>query len=127
MGTNRIRSTENGHLLMDNWSGVRGSSGTSVNYFHPGKQKWKQTWVDNKGGVIEYEGEFRDGKMQFAGTLFSNDGSEMQSRMTFTPQEDGSVEQFIESSSDGGENWKTYFKGTYRREGSSSTAGATDA
>ncbi len=33
--------------------------------------------------------------------------------MTFTPQEDGSVRQFLEESSDGGETFSVWFDGRY--------------
>ena len=112
-GTNTIEKTLNGCLLIENWTSVGGGSGKSVNYFDPGTGKWKQDWIDAGGGVIHYEGEFRDGAMRFEGVNYNRDGSSEPSRMAFTPLGDGTVRQFIEQSSDGGESWYVWFDAIY--------------
>ncbi len=112
-GTNRIEKGLNGCLLIENWTSSQGGGGKSVNYFDPGTESWKQDWIDATGGVIHYEGEFRDGAMRFEGVNYNKDGSSEPSRMVFTPLEDGTVRQFIEQSSDGGESWYVWFDAIY--------------
>ncbi len=114
VGTNRITASDNGHVITEKWTSRSGGTGTSINYYHPEQEQWRQTWVDAEGGVIEYRGKFSDGKMQFEGEMFQPNGTKLLSRMTFTPNSDGTVEQFIENSEDGGKTWTTYFKGTYQ-------------
>lgn len=126
VGSNKITSSDHGHVLTEKWTSSGGTTGTSINFFHPSDQKWHQTWVDAHGGVIEYVGEFKDGKMQFDGKLFSALGEQTRSRMTFTPNDDGSVEQFIENSKDGGKTWSVYFRGTYQRRPQATSNELTD-
>jgi hypothetical protein len=51
--------------------------------------------------------------MRFEGEHVKLDGTRTLQRATFTPGEEGTVRQFIEASSDGGETWNVYFDGTY--------------
>lgn len=120
LGTNVVTSSDKGHVITEKWTSRGGGTGTSINFYHPQKGKWCQTWVDDKGGVIEYEGDFVDGKMTFKGTMFAATGKRHLSRMTFTPKDDGTVEQFIEQSENGGKTWEVYFKGSYHPKASKS-------
>jgi hypothetical protein len=68
-GSNRIESTDGGCLLVERWSGATGSTGTSVNFYDPGKNRWVQLWVSNDGTVIAIEGDLVGGSMVLVGTL----------------------------------------------------------
>lgn len=115
-GTNRIEKTQGGCMLLENWTSVRGGTGTSMNFYNPVTEKWIQIWTDPQGTVIDVEGEFRDGAMSFEGTHYYPDGHTELYRMTFTPNEDGSVQQFIQQSRDDGESWYVWFNGRYVRQ-----------
>ncbi len=116
-GINRIEKLLGGCLLLENWTGASGSEGKSINYYDPIRKRWVQTWVDGQGGIISVEGAFEAGAMRFEGQHFYPDGRREPFRMTFTPQQDGSVRQFIEQSRDGGDSWYVWFDGRYvRRE-----------
>jgi hypothetical protein len=114
-GGNRIEKLLNGCLLMEHWTSARGGQGKSINYYDPAGEKWIQTWVDGQGGIIRVEGAFEAGSMRFEGEHLYPDGRREHFRMTFTPQPDGSVHQFIEQSKDGGESWYVWFDGKYVR------------
>ena len=114
-GTNRIEKLLRGCLLLEQWKGASGGEGKSINYFDPIRKRWVQTWVDGQGGIISVEGAFEAGAMRFEGEHFYPDGRRELFRMTFTPQEDGSVRQFIEQSRDGGDSWYVWFDGRYVR------------
>jgi hypothetical protein len=115
-GTNRIEPILNRCALQENWTNAAGSGGRSLNYFHPGRKKWVQVWVDAQGGVIEIEGEYRDGAMHFRGRNTAADGSWEPCRASWTLLEDGRVRQFWEQSRDGGDTWYTWFDGIYSRQ-----------
>lgn len=117
MGTNRIEKLLNGCVLQENWSGARGGSGKSFNYYDPEAGEWRQLWVNASGGHITYEGGFSNGAMRFRGTMVAPDGTATPSRMTFTPLPDGRVRQVIEGSRDGGKTWRKGFEGFYVRTG----------
>jgi hypothetical protein len=84
-----------------------------MNYFDPEARMWRQNWVADSGYVIRYEGNLRDGAMHLQGENIARDGSKEASRMTLTPQADGSVLQKIEQSRDRGKTWYVWFQGTY--------------
>lgn len=113
-GTNAIESILGGCALLENWTGSSGGAGKSWNYFNPATGRWRQLWVSTIGDIIDYEGEFRDGAMRFAGTSYHGKRRVL-SRMTFTPLEDGRVRQLIEHSGDGGKTWVVWFDGYYSR------------
>ncbi len=112
-GTNSIVKTLDGCLILENWTGTEGSIGKSMNYFDPVTKKWAQTWVDNSGDVIAYEGELRNGAMLLQGTHREKAGTTVRSRMSLTPQPNGHVRQVIEESRDGGKTWSVWFAGDY--------------
>ncbi len=114
-GTNRIERLLRGCLLLEQWKGASGGEGRSINYFDPIRKRWVQTWVDGQGGIIEAEGAFEAGAMRLEGEHLYPDGRRELFRMTFTPQTDGTVRQFIEQSKDGGESWYVWFDGKYVR------------
>ncbi|RMH42272.1 MAG: hypothetical protein D6689_08570 [Deltaproteobacteria bacterium] len=57
-----------------------------------------------------------DGAMVLTGRYAEPDGTESLLRGTWTPQEDGTVVQAFERSTDGGATWSTWFVGIYRRQ-----------
>jgi hypothetical protein len=118
VGRNHIRRVENGCALSESWTSARGGTGSSINFYHPGRGKWVQTWFDGNGGVIDLEGELRDGAMHLRGTNFSSDGTHELIRGTWTPLADGRVRQFFEQSRDQGATWYVWFDGYYVRQNS---------
>jgi hypothetical protein len=116
VGRNSIVKIENACALRESWTSSSGGTGTSINYYHPGRGKWVQTWVSGSGAVIEIEGEYRDGAMHFTGTNFQPDGSSEICRATWTLLDDGRVRQFWEQSRDDGKSWYVWFDGYYVRE-----------
>lgn len=122
VGENSIRRVENGCALTESWTGAGGGTGSSINFYHPGRGKWVQTWYNGSGGIIELEGELRDGAMSMQGTNYSADGSHQLIRGTWTPLPDGRVRQFFEQSRDLGKTWYVWFDGFYVRRDTDTAA-----
>ena len=59
-GTNSVRRILDGCIVEENFSGgdAMHLRGKSVSIFDIGAGKWKQTWVDNEGGYLDFVGEF---------------------------------------------------------------------
>jgi tetratricopeptide (TPR) repeat protein len=104
-------------VILENWTGGGGQyTGKSFNFFNSQTGKWQQTWVDDKGGFIEFvDGEYKDGKMVFYSRETEINGKKTIRRLSFFNLEPGKVKQFSEQSTDGGKTWVTeydlrYFK-----------------
>lgn len=117
-GTSKVERLLDSCVLLENWYSAGGSSGKSFNAYNAAKARWQQYWVDNSGGVTEYlNGRFENGsmimeteKMPLANQTFRI------MRMTFTPISKDKVRQHGQSSTDGGQTWKTDFDLEYRRK-----------
>jgi hypothetical protein len=110
-GDNRIEKVLEGCALHENWRGAKGGLGFSYSAYDASRKVWHQTWVDKDGSVLLLDGALRDGAMVLSGPT-----GDTLNRVTWTPNADGSVRQFWQSSSDQGKTWKTEFDGLYRRK-----------
>jgi len=119
VGSNRIERSENGCWLVERWRGASGNHGTSTNAWDAQQRTWRQFWVGGDGVVLRLEGGLRGKAMVMGGELpKGNDGTQRQ-RISWTPQDDGSVIQQWDTSDDDGANWNTSFRGVYRRKAAS--------
>jgi len=115
-GHNRIEPILDGCALQENWQGSSGSAGSSFNFYNPQKSKWQQFWVWRNGTTLELEGEYADGRMILEGDSLTQEGKTIRNRITWYDNDDGTVRQHWETSSDSGETWSTAFDGHYRRK-----------
>ena len=115
-GTNSVQLILGDCVIAENWTGARGNSGKSFNFYDAGTGKWHQLWVDDRGGVLRLAGEYRDGAMRFEGETPKGDGKKTLERLTFTALPDGRVRQFWEQSVDDGKTWSVAFDGTYTKK-----------
>jgi len=115
-GTNSVQLILGDCVVLENWAGAGGMNGKSFNFYNAAARKWQQTWVDDRGGVLEFAGEFKDGAMRFAGEASRSDGTKMTQRLTFFPLEKDRVRQLWEQSNDGGKTWAVVFDGVYLRK-----------
>ncbi|HEY0320726.1 MAG TPA: hypothetical protein VGC66_07235 [Pyrinomonadaceae bacterium] len=103
-------------VVFENWTGAGGVAGKSFNLYDATVRKWKQFWVDDRGGMLEFTGEFKDGAMRYTGASTGQDGKPLVDRLTFFPLAEGRVRQLWEQSPDQGKTWNTVFDGTYTRK-----------
>lgn len=115
-GTNDIKLILGDCVLFENWSSASGTFGKSFNFYDANEDHWRQIWVDDTGGVVEFTGNFRDGVLYYTGVTHDPaSGAEMLHKLTFTPNANGSVRQLWEQSTDAGETWQVAFDGLYQR------------
>jgi len=113
-GTNNVTREEQGCLIHEHWNG--GETGQSMNYYDAADHAWHQVWVSSTGQILTFRGTFEHGSLTFLGTRPSQRGSGIvQHRLTFTPNQDGSVRQLWEASRDDGKTWRVIFDGLYRK------------
>ena len=90
--------------------------GTSYNFYDAVSKKWHQTWVDNTGGHLFLSGGLVGNDMQLSGQRTQPDGKVVTDRIIWTPQDDGSVRQHWQSTTDQGQTWVEVFDGYYRKD-----------
>ena len=115
VGRNTITSQHKGCVILENWTGNGGVTGSSLNVYDAARKKWHQTWVDSSGGLLELEGGFADGRMVLVTVPGPRAAVEPVNRITWQQLPDGRVRQLWESSTDGGATWKTAFDGYYSK------------
>lgn len=113
-GTNRITLEYGGCVLHEHYATPKGYSGESLNTFDAGRKVWHQTWVDSTGTLLLLEGGLRGRDMVLEGSTTDGKGVVTRHRITWMPNEDGTVRQHWESTDASGA-WTTAFDGLYRR------------
>lgn len=117
IGGSTVDKIYNGCAIRETWAPFTMLRGGSLNTWDKHRRRWRQTWVDADNSLVDFEGELKDGKMVLAGLwreLFGP-GKDALMRMTYSPVEQGSVRQVVETSTDGGKSWSPGFDFTYRR------------
>jgi hypothetical protein len=116
-GTNHITRIMDGCVVQENFSG--GDSlhlrGTSVTSFDVRSNLWKQTWVDNEGGYLDFTGEFKDGQMILQRQTKDKAGNRILQRMVWKNITPNELEWSWEASRDGGKTWQVNWPIHYRR------------
>lgn len=124
-GHNSITHAENGCVILEHWSGARGSTGRSFNYFDPGDRKWHQLWIA-PGAVIDYAGGPEgDNTMKLEGTIAYRNSGVFPFRGSWVLNEDGTVTQSFEQYDPVTDDWSDWFTGIYRRVEDDAGAGAS--
>ena len=106
----------NGCAVVEHWQPLRGGGGTSLNHLDPVTGRWHQKWVGQAPGAVEFTGGPVEGKMVLTGYWdgIGGPGVDALVRMTYSLQEDASVRQHGEASSDHGLTWTDSFDLIYR-------------
>jgi hypothetical protein len=89
--------------------------GTSVSTFDAASHKWKQTWVDNEGGCLDFVGGFKDGQMILQREAVRN-GVRMLQRMVWKNISADEMDWSWEASRDGGKTWEVKWPIHYKRK-----------
>ena len=118
VGTNKIERILDDCIIFENWTNSRGNQGKSFNSYDASAGIWRQTWVDQNGSWTEFKGGWDGTNMVVTTDDFDDPNSDqrIRRRMTFTPNEDGSVRQHGQRSSDSGKTWVTEYDLTYRKD-----------
>ncbi len=100
--------------VRENWMPLKGGAGGSFSAYVPARNEWRQTWI-SAGGFADFTGSFNGSSMVITGVWPQPGHPTQQTRMTYTPQADGSVEQAGETSDDNGTTWQPSFDFIYRK------------
>ena len=116
-GANNVKRILDGCVVQENFSG--GDSmplrGTSVSTFDGRAGVWKQTWVDNQGGYLDFTGEFKEGQMILQREATGPGGAKIQQRMVWHNIPAPALDWSWESSRDRGKTWQVLWPVHYKR------------
>ena len=113
---NRITKTLDGCAILEEFTGAPGLplDGRSYSVYDRNAGVWKQTWVDNQGGYLDFTGGVVDGNRVFA-REFQRQGRTTRQRMVFRDVTPDAFKWLWQSSTDGGATWSTAWEIDYRR------------
>ncbi len=106
-GKSKIEILLNDCVILENWTSAPPNlyAGKSFNLYNGATKKWMQTWVDDKGGVLEFiDGGYKDNKMVF---VTRPDTQNQITRLTFYNMNPNLVRQLFEVTKDDGKTWTT--------------------
>lgn len=106
-GKSKIEMMLGDCIIFENWTSAPPNlyAGKSFNLYDAKTKKWKQTWVDDKGGMLEFiDGEYKDNKLVF---ITRPDPQKQVTRLTFYNLEPNLVRQHFEVTRDEGKTWTT--------------------
>lgn len=116
----RIDSILNGCVLHEDYQGAEGHEGQSLTIYDLTRNVWHQTWVTNRGDLLEIEGNIENGDMVLRGK--NQRGALV--RGTWKPV-NGEVRETAATSTDNGNSWEPWFDIVFRR--ATGRAAANDA
>lgn len=122
-GTNHIEKVLDDKVIKENFeahSGAyKGFIGKSYSVYNSDTDEWKQTWVDNEGGYLDFTGEFDGDKRIFKRKGVNPQGKKILQRMVFYDITSNSMTWDWEISEDNGETWQLRWRIFYERAGQS--------
>lgn len=115
-GRNRVRRALDGCAIVEEFDGTPGSplKGISVTVYDVARKVWKQTWVDNQSGYLDFEGGLADGRMVLARSVVVN-GAPLRQRMVFHGITPDAFTWDWQRSRDDGKTWETTWQLRYTR------------
>ena len=115
---NKVTMQHRGCVIREDYATKGGYTGMSMSFYDAAQKKWHQTWMGMDGSALFIEGGLNDkGSMVLSNknTPYYVEGTPI-NRVTWTPNEDGSVRQHWQASQDGGKTWSDVFDGVYVRK-----------
>lgn len=117
VGENTIEKLVAECVLSEFWRGKSGGVGRSYNYFNLADSTWNQVWIDASGSNLELKGKLIEGKIILQSELQPGQKIDWyRNRITWTPNDDGSVTQHWEILNKEGLVISEAFKGIYKKK-----------
>jgi hypothetical protein len=102
-----------GCVLREDYQSVTGHKGQSFSIYDASRRLWHQTWVTNRGELLEIEGKFEAGQMVLSGSDLTPTGQKREVRGIWKPVE-GGVRETALTSLDAGKTWQPWFDLMFR-------------
>jgi hypothetical protein len=114
-GTTTIRKASGGCVLIEQWRGTgKLDEGLGVIDYDPARTSWHRDFLDQGGVVLALDGRLDGQTMVMTGNDYALGGARM-NRVTWAPQPDGTITQSWQTSTDGGQSWRSQLRARLRR------------
>lgn len=100
-------------VVFENWHGLQGGDGKSLNKYNNVTKQWEQFWASDSGTTNYFKGSLMDGEMRYTLEMPGPAGGTLLRHLTFTPMAQGKVRQLSERSIDNGKTWATEYDFVY--------------
>ncbi|HSD64171.1 MAG TPA: DUF1579 family protein [Ignavibacteriaceae bacterium] len=117
-GSNQVINLFNGCVIEENFNGEPGNQlkGKSFSVYDAKEKIWKQTWVDNGGGYLDFKGGFNEGKMILTRSTNDKNGAPVHQRMVYYNISKNEFDWDWEISRDNGNTWELKWRIHYSRK-----------
>lgn len=102
-----------GCVLREDYQDTEGHKGQSFSIYDASRKSWHQSWVTNRGQVLQLDGGLQGGDMSLSAIELTADGKEKQIRGVWKPVAEG-VRETAVTSVDGGKKWEPWFELMFR-------------
>lgn len=116
IGENLIEKLEDNCIVNENWTGEKGGTGKSYNYYDPLDQTWNQLWISNTGNILKLKGTASKNTMILKSELSTGEKGKYYNQISWTKNSDGSVTQLWDIYDPQGNFLSNAFKGIYRKK-----------
>ena len=110
----RVDVVLGGCALRETYEGADGLTGQSFTIYDASRKIWHQSWVTNKGQLLQIEGRFEGDRLTLQGPQLSPGGRTALVRGVWS-SEAGGVRETAHTSKDGGATWQPLFDIYFRR------------
>lgn len=117
----RVDRILDGCVLREDYQDTEGHKGQSFSIYDAARKSWHQSWVTNRGQVLQLDGGLQAGDMALSATELTTDGKEKQIRGVWKPVADG-VRETAVTSLDGGKHWEAWFDLMFRPHSAANTS-----
>ena len=117
-GSNSVTKPYDRCVILENFDAHPGGQlkGMSVSTYSIPHKKWKQTWVDNSGAYLDFEGGMVADSMILSRTAIGKEGNKFQQRMVWYNINHDAFDWSWQNSRDDGKTWKTAWQIRYTRK-----------
>jgi len=117
--SNRIEKVLGGCVVEESFAanGPAALVGRSFSAYDARAKRWRQTWVDNEGSYLDFEGGLDGGNMALIHHSTTREGQPQMGRMVFLNVTADSLDWRWEKSLDGGKTWQLQWPIHYVRKG----------
>jgi hypothetical protein len=116
VGYDTITKRDGGCTIYEQWDGYAGASGTSLTFYLPSREQWRQVWVGSGATLIDMTGGLIEDEMRMEGTIeYAEPNRVVAFRGTWSVATDGRVRQRMEEFDIATGTWVLWFDGLFRR------------